>query len=143
MAMLGKVVAIDDGIATVELIKNSVCSECIKKDKIGACDGCSNKEETVERVIAYNKAGAAIGDEVDFVKSKGKNALFIFISFIFPIIVALLSYFVTALFSDDDYVKSKVAIAAFFVCMAIAALYSYYASKSKCDYAIVSIVEDN
>ena len=142
MAECGIVIATDNEIATIEVSKSSVCSECNKKSKIGACDTCSNKDEIKnERYIAYNQAGATVGDKVEFLRAKGKNAIFAMIVFVLPIVTAILAYFVASNFIEDDTVISKIAITVFFVFMVFAGGYSYFASKKRCDYTITAIIE--
>ena len=142
MTKYGLVVAVDDGVATIEVNNNEICENCTKKKKIGACDSCKDKDESKsERYVAYNPVGACVGDKVEFNKSSGKNFLFTLVVFILPLVVAVLLYFVASNFTDDETTKNKVARIAFFVSMAFAAGYSYFSSKKRFDHTIVAIIQ--
>lgn len=142
MAKQGLVVAIEGDMATIESCKSSKCESCTKRTKIGACDACSdNEEKAPDRVVAYNRMGAAIGDKVEYAKTKSSGIILAVISFVVPVIFAMLSYFVCTVFTDNEQIKGRVVAASFAVALLFAGVYSYKLSKKQCDHSVVCVLE--
>lgn len=143
MAEIGIVIATDEKTATIEKHKPSICDNCTRKTKIGACDTCSDREEQVtERCVASNIIGAEIGDKVEYVKNHAANAIFALVVFVLPIICALVAYLISTLIIDDPGASGRIAVAFFALAMIAAGLYSYKSSKRRCEYTISAILDE-
>lgn len=143
MTKQGTVIATDGAMATIELTEASKCVECPKRTKPGACEKCPDYSESASaRIVAYNKIGADVGDKVEFGRSVSENLLFTVLIFALPLISAVLAYFISVLFTDDSGINSKIAAGAFIIATALACAYSYKHSKTRCDYSIIKVVDD-
>ncbi len=142
MTKIGTVIATDGNIATVEYYQKTICDSCYKRNKIGACDSCPNRtEQEFEKILAHNKIGASVGDKVEYVEAKSVNFIFTLLTFISPFICALIAYFISALFTQDEPTKIKIFGSCFAVALIPACIYSYKSSKKRCNHTIVSVVE--
>ena len=140
----GIVVAKDGTLATVEIYNNRNCITCTKKTKQNACGSCPDYDDKLSyRVVAVNDADAEIGEVVRVKASKRQKLFLSLASFVIPVICAVVAYFALSLFTDDEQVRSRVAIAAALVAVVIAGLYSYKVSKNTCDYKIISKTEED
>ncbi len=143
MNLQGVIIATDGNLATVEINNNPGCVSCSKRYVQGACGSCAHYDSAqTTRVIAINDAAAAVGDRVCIARSKRQKLFLFMMSFVIPIVCAVLAYFCLSLFTDADRVKSGAAIAAAVIAMIIAGLYSYKIQQIKCDYKIISVIKD-
>lgn len=142
MANLGIVIAIDGNIATVEKCRTSICDICARKNKIGACDTCFDKEEQATvKCLADNSIGAEIGDKVEYVKNRRASFAFAIVVFVAPLICTLVAYLVSSIITDDPGVSGRIAVVFFAIAMVVAGLYSYKVSKRRCEYMISAICD--
>ncbi len=142
MTKQGIVIATDGVMATVQYSVKSKCDTCKKRTKIGACDSCPDySDRAAVRIVAYNRIGAEVGDTVEYGRAPSENMIFALLVFAFPIVCAVISYFISVLFIDDNAAKSRVALIVFGIATAFACAYSYKHSKKRCDYSINRVVE--
>ena len=143
MANIGIVIATDERTATVERCKTSVCDTCSRKNKIGACDKCADREEqAAERCVEDNSVGAEVGDKVEFVKNRRAGLFFAIVVFAVPMICALVAYLVASMITDDAAVSGRLAILFFAIAMIGAGVYSYKVSKRRCEYMISAVYDE-
>ncbi len=141
MTKQGRVIATDGTMATIELQEASKCTDCPRRTKVGACEKCPDySESSSARIVAYNKLGAEVGDTVEFGRAVSENLIFTFLVFALPLIFAVLAYFISVLFVDDNGIKSKIAAAVFVIATAFSCAYSYKRSKTRCEYSIIKVV---
>lgn len=136
----GVVVAKDGGLATVEIYNNPNCLDCKKRTNQVACRSCTDYDEKPSfRIVAMNDNGAEIGDRVRVKESKKQKLILALVSFVIPIVCAVVAYLLMSLLTDDEQTISRVAVISAIVAVMIAGLYSYKVSRNTCDYKIISI----
>ncbi len=144
MSLKGVVVAKDDSLATVEIYNNQNCLTCKKKTNQLACRSCADYDENpTYRVVAINDSGAEIGNRVCVKESKMHKLILALVSFVIPVACAVIAYLCVSLISDDEQIRSRVAVISAIIAVIIAGLYSYKVSKSTCDYKIISIEDED
>ncbi len=140
MKKQGIVVAKDGNLATVEIYNNLNCLTCSKRKLTNACNSCPDSEDNhTLRVVAANDCGAEIGDRVCVKPGNGQKVILAVVSFIIPVACAIIAYMCTSLFTDDEPLKSRVALISALFAVAVAGAYSYKVSKNICDHKIISI----
>ena len=140
----GVVIARDGDLATVEIYNNPNCLTCEKRSKTNSCNTCADYDDNASyRVVAINDEDAEIGDLVTVKVSKRQKLILSLISFVIPVVFAVVSYLILSLFTEDEQIRSKVAIFAGIVAVIIAGLYSYKVSKNTCEHRIISITKEN
>ena len=138
----GIVVAREGNLATVQIYNNTNCLTCAKRIKQSACLNCADYDEnSTQRVLALNGDAVEIGDIVNVAASKFQKILLYLISFVIPVVFAVIAYMIFSLVTDDEQIKSRAAIIAAVIAIIFAGVYSYKMSKNTCDYKIVSIIE--
>ena len=136
----GIVVATDGKLATVEIYNNPNCLKCKKRSNLISCPSCFDYDEKSSfLVVAINECDAKIEDCVCVKKSKRQTFILALVSFVIPIAFATIAYLFMSLFTDDEQIKSRVAVISALTAVMIAGVYSYKVSKSTCDYKIISI----
>ena len=135
------VIAIDGKFAIVENERKSACEGC-HKNTDGACSICSlaggNKKISMK---AHNKIDAEIGDRVAVETVSRRVLWYALVIFIFPIVSAILGYFIgNAIFYDNRYsmVLAMIALVCSFV---IVAVYSKIVVEKRCDAEIIGIIK--
>ena len=106
MNAIGKVIQINDDVATVVWQRSSSCESCHNCKNSNTCHVhlvFGNQSESVQ-IKARNKVGAKVGDSVMLETSTTKTLLISVFVFIMPIIISLISYFVT-----DKYVAASIS----------------------------------
>lgn len=143
MKKFGIVVARDGKLATVQIYDNVSCLHCDKASRAGACDLCSDYgAPDPSRVLALNDIGAEAGDRVSLNKNKKQKLVFGFLSFIIPVACAFVAYLILSVFTADQAIRSRTALAAFALAMIFAGAYSYKISKNSYDYKIISKLQE-
>ena len=143
MNKYGVVVATEENLATVEIYDNPNCTSCTKRANRAVCRACADYDEASKiRLVAVNEAMAEVGDGVRLNVSKMQKIFSNMLTFVFPIVCAVISYFCVSVFTDADYIKAGSATAAGLVAMIVAGLYSYKVSKNICEYKIISVIKD-
>lgn len=138
----GIVIAVDGDMATIELSENTKCDTCPNRKRIGACESCSDYSDIAQkRFVAKNKIGAEIGDFVEYGRAPSEGLVFTFIVFALPIIAAIMSYFISVLFTDDNDTMARIALATFGVATVLACFFSWKRSKRHCDYLINKVID--
>lgn len=138
-----KQIAIVESVDIVDSIDRNKTIIKVKRDS--ACAGCKSESfcascmKTVTSE-AINEIGAKVGDTV-IVESESKTILkYAVVTFILPIVFALIAYFITGyIFSDE--VISNISMAAGFV-IPLVILIIVVKNKKICDITITSIVSD-
>ena len=144
MSKKGIVVAKDGNLATVEIYNNQNCLTCMKRKNQIACRACSDYDENPKySIVAINDNGAEIGNCVSVKESKRQKLILAFVSFVIPVACAVIAYLCMSLISDDEQIRSRVAVISAIIAVIIAGLYSYKVSKSTCDYKIISIEDED
>ena len=140
----GVVVAKDGSLATVEIYNNPNCLTCPRRSNLLACRSCTDYDENLSyRIVATNDSNAEIGNRVCVKESKRQKLLLALVSFVIPVACAVAVYMCMSLISDDEQIRSKVAVICAVIAVIIAGLYSYKVSKSTCDYKIISIENED
>lgn len=81
----GRIVAVSDGAATVEIISSSACSECHAK---GLCGVSENVAKTVE-VPLDPRCSYEMGQEVEVCMKRSMGLKAVWISYVIPLVVLL------------------------------------------------------
>ncbi len=143
MKKQGVIVAKDGNLATVEIYNNKNCLSCSQRKLTNACHSCPDFDENYPlRVIAANDCGAEIGDRVCVKPGNGQKFVLAFVSFIIPVACAIIAYMCMSLFTDDEPLRSRVALISALAAVAVAGAYSYKVSKNICDHKIISIEDE-
>ena len=96
MTQSGKVTAVGQGYATVEILRDSACATC---SSAHSCIGCKK----LVRVKALNSAGAEVGDVVT-VETPTRTVLFYaFCVFLLPLLAAIAAYVAAMQFTVEKY----------------------------------------
>lgn len=140
----GVVVAKDGSLATVEIYTNPNCLTCKRKSSQLSCRSCVDYDENHSyRVVAINDCNAEIGNRVCVKESKGQKLVLALVSFVIPVVCAVIAYMCMSFVSEDEQIRSRVAVISAIIAVIVAGLYSYKVSKSACDYKIISIEDED
>lgn len=129
MNTFGKVVALNKADAIVEIKRNSPCASCHNCEAKGAChtELVLSENNGVILISVENSVGAVIGDKVSVVSTTGGVLFASFVSFIFPIIISFITYFLSSEFTDNIAVNTVISVAvfvvSFFSCVSIMNVY--------------------
>lgn len=141
MTKQGRIIATDGSKATVEVYEESVCDSCAKKLRSNACDTCPHKRDIAPaRFVARNNVGASVGDIVEYSRSGISNVILSVIAFIIPFICYAIVNLVLSRLAVDAGFQARLSLIVLIVMMIAAALYSYFQSKSRCDHAVVAVI---
>lgn len=144
MKKQGVIVAKDGNLATVEIYNNTGCLNCNQRKSANACRSCPDFDENPPiRVIAANDLEAEIGDRVCVKAGNGQKLILAFVSFVIPVACTVIAYMCMSFFTDDEPLKSRVALISALVAVAVAGAYSYKVSKNICDHKIISIENED
>lgn len=115
MEQKGKVISTEEGIATVELVRESACSSCHHKDSCGAgiMAGCAKSESVT--VKANNLCGAAVGDSVVLSSDSARTLGVAFCVFVLPLILTFAAYLICCTAGASVSVNAIASIIVFFV----------------------------
>lgn len=142
MQGFGKVIAVDGRSATVEPRISSKCEACTRRSKL-ACDTCpDNSELSAQRIIAYNKVGAKIGDVVQYGAAVNENIIFIILVFAMPLLAAIAGFILFSAFISDHVICARIAAAFFVVATVLAVICLHMRSKTRCEYSITGVVPE-
>lgn len=142
MSKIGIVVAIDNQMATLDCTPASKCDTCPKRSKVGACNICPDfSEHSKSLIVAKNNIGAEVGDKVLYGRALSENMILILAMFVFPFICAIISYYISVLFTDESGIMSKVALTAFVLSTAFSCYYIYKRSGKQCEFTIIDIIQ--
>lgn len=130
------VIKIQGNMAYVRAVRKSACE---------GCDGCSDKGACHSEIIfsesskeyeleVVNKIGARPGDVVEMQTSGNKVLIFAFAIFVLPILIAIVSYFLSLCFGFSPTAISVVAFVFSFVVAAFSSnkLISKFSINSIC-----------
>lgn len=94
MKQKGRVLAVDNGIASVEVVRASACSgEC------GSCGGCAH---TSQRIIVKIPCTTVKVGEVVSIRMKSSKVLFLAqLTYIFPLIFLLAGYGIASPYGEN------------------------------------------
>lgn len=145
MKIIGKVVGTDKGNCTVAVTRNSACSSCHDcKSK----DGChvqlilGNQKQSAQ-ICALNKASAKTGDIVEVETSSKRTLSITFVVFFLPIVISLISYFVTNLVTSNASIPEMMMIVTFILSFAVFAIVLNKLIKNSVNvYYTVKILEE-
>jgi positive regulator of sigma E activity len=144
MKKLGIVVARDKNLATVEVYNNTNCLTCKQRKMDRNCHSCPDfDEKSPLRIVAVNDCDAQIGDKVVIRSSNGQKLILALVSFVIPAAFAFVSYMCMSMFTDDEPLKSRVALISALAAVMVAGLYSYKVSKNICEHKIISIENED
>ena len=88
MKQYGVVISTDGNTAKVRVKRDSACDGC---ESAGLCSAlCPNVTDTT----AYNNAGASVGDTVELETGSGAVLIYSALTFIMPIVLGLVGYFI-------------------------------------------------
>ena len=87
----GRIVSIDKYVTEVEIIRHSACGECHAR----ALCGYSSDEKKIVPVPTDAFAMRKVGDEVELCMKKSMGTKAVLISYVFPLIVLLLTLLIT------------------------------------------------
>lgn len=143
MKIQGVVVATEANLATIEIYNNLNCISCSKRPCSVSCASCADYDESPKvRVLAFNELLAKPGDHVTLTVSKRQKLILYTVSFVIPIICAVMAYFCVSVFTDYERVKLGTALVAAIIAMLFAAICSYKISENTYDYKISSITKN-
>lgn len=134
------VIATDGMFATVETERKSACEGCHKAEE-GGCSVCSLMGS--DRKIAtkaINTVGARIGDTVMIESNTSRMLWYAVLVFILPILVALIGWGISSLFTAKLAVQTISAFAGFAFSLLGVAIYSKKISTCRCDVEIIEIL---
>lgn len=134
---IGKVIATDKRMATVECFSDESCISCNKRE-CGRCpyfDGA-----TPPRIVAHNSIGATVGELVEYRRSTSESLIFFFFVFALPCVIAVITYFVSALFTDDAVTRTRILLIALVIVTSISCVYSFKRMRNRCDYSVKRIL---
>ena len=134
------VIATDGMFATVETERKSACEGCHKAEE-GGCSVCSLMGS--DRKIAtkaINTVGARIGDTVMIESNTSRMLWYAVLVFILPILVALIGWGISSLFTAKLAVQTISAFAGFALSLLGVAIYSKKISTCRCDVEIIEIL---
>ena len=134
------VIATDGMFATVETERKSACEGCHKAEE-GGCSVCSLMGS--DRKIAtkaINTVGAQIGDTVMIESNTSRMLWYAVLVFILPILVALIGWGISSLFTAKLAVQTISAFAGFALSLLGVAIYSKKISTCRCDVEIIEIL---
>jgi len=84
MKQIGKVISINNSVATVQIKRATACGE-----KCSSCKGCSTINTTA---IVNNQIGAKVGETVNFELDDNKILLAAFVVYIVPLFTFIFGY---------------------------------------------------
>ena len=134
------VVATNGMFATVETERKSACDSCHKAEE-GGCSVCSLMGS--DRKIAtkaINTVGAQIGDTVMIESNTSRMLWYAVLVFILPILVALIGWGISSLFTAKLAIQTISAFAGFALSLLGVAIYSKKISTCRCDVEIIEIL---
>lgn len=140
---IGKVIATDKLMATVECFSAEKCICCNKRERNGECERCPVYDDAAAtNIVAYNSIGASVGELVECKKSTSESLLFFFFVFALPIVAALICYFASALFTDDSAMRTRISLLALVIATSVSCAYSFKKMQNRCDYSIKRILHN-
>jgi hypothetical protein len=140
---IGKVIATDKSMATIECFPDERCTNCDKYDGKGACERCGLFDgAAVSKVVAYNSIGASVGDFVEYKKSVSESFIFFILVFVLPLISCSIAYLVTAFLTEDAALRLRISLLTLAVVAAISCSFSFKRMKNHCDYSIKKIMSN-
>ena len=134
------VVATNGMFATVETERKSACDSCHKAEE-GGCSVCSLMGS--DRKIAtkaINTVGARIGDTVMIESNTSRMLWYAVLVFILPILVALIGWGISSMFTTNITIQTISAFAGFALSLLGVAIYSKKISTCRCDVEIIEIL---
>lgn len=143
MIKKGVIVATDGNSATIEEIKDSYCFECINSGINDNCLTCKKRSQNASDLhLSSNAVDAQVGDVVEYSKNTIKNVISTLMIIILPVILMIATYVVLNMLTSNDQLSGRIALAALAISMLCAAAYSYKLSKNRCDYKIISKINN-
>lgn len=141
MTQTAKVIATENGLATVEVVRHSACDGCHKAEE-GGCAACSllGGNNTM-RTTARNPLGACPGDRVTVEASSRRTIGYAALVFLFPLLLAAAAYAV-----GNAVATEAIAVGAAFVAFVLAFLVVFFVSRialrGRCDIEITAILDN-
>ena len=142
MKTIATVTAVNGSLATVETQRTSACEGCHKSEDGKGCSVCSLMGG--DRKIstkADNRIGAEIGDRVTIESATGRMLWYAGLVFLLPLVIALVAYGVSTLFTTIAVWRLLGALIGFAGTFAGIFAYSKYIQKNRCDVIITEIVQ--
>ncbi len=145
MNAIGKVTQVKDGVATVVWQRSSSCEACHSCKNSNTCHVhlvFGNQSESVQ-IKARNKVGAKVGDSVMLETSTTKTLFISVFVFIMPVIISLISYFVSDKYFDASISPGIALVVSFIVSFVLLVKLMNVYVKRNLSVNIVKIVEES
>lgn len=143
MQTKARVTAVNGQFATVEAQRTAACDGCHKAED-GGCSVCSLMgSDRKMSVRALNTAGASVGDTVLIESNTSRMLWYAVLVFLFPILLCIAGWFVTAAITEILLWQVVGAATAFVLAFLIVFLYSRHLQNKKCDVEITEILGKN